>query len=224
MNDDYDDPDEPGGLWDPDAFTPRPAPARPALHIVTTQRTAGQLDRPADATGASEKAEDHTLVRLEQFRPASDRQWPGASLTKRVVVRSAAAAAILANIIAATAVASIIVGAPQRPGGHAPSRHVGVVVSADTERAAATRQVASASSRVHNERPAAPRAQQRRTNRRRSVMASPKGAATSTQHAPTLSAPHAPATSTTTVVRPAASRTRPQTRVASARSEFGFEG
>jgi hypothetical protein len=65
-----DDPDEPGGLWDPDAFITPPDTPRPALHIVTTPATTGGLR--ADSTCDLKAADDHTPVRLDQFRPADD--------------------------------------------------------------------------------------------------------------------------------------------------------
>ena len=153
MSDDYDDQDEPGGLWDPDAFNPPPAPERPALHIVTTQGTADALVRPADATGDFKATDDHTLVRLEQFRPASDTtHWRPRSQTKAAVARRAAAAGILALAVAATAIGYILLSPADRPSRHAPTQRLDAHLDADSERTAATRKVASTSSAVHHGR------------------------------------------------------------------------
>jgi hypothetical protein len=99
-----DDEDEPGGLWDPDAFTPLPAPARPALHIVATPATADRLGRRVDATSISEQADQRTLVRLEQFRTASDRHVRQRSPATSSALHRAAAAGILASVAAAIAI------------------------------------------------------------------------------------------------------------------------
>jgi hypothetical protein len=225
MSDDYDDPDEPGGLWDPDAFSPPPAPERPALHIVTTQGTADWLDRPADATGDFEAAEEHALVRLEQFRPASDTtHWRPRRQTLSAVARRAAAAGILAMAVAATAIGYTVLSPAERPSQHAPTERLGEHLGIDSERAAATRKVASTSSAVHNERQPTSRAQRHAKSPRRPVTRSPKHSVTSVQPAPTTTASHAPPTSAATIVRPAAPTPRPQASAASASSEFGFEG
>jgi hypothetical protein len=57
MSDDYDDEDEPGGLWDPDAFADPPEPGQPALRLITTQGTADHEDRPADSNRTAEDAD-----------------------------------------------------------------------------------------------------------------------------------------------------------------------
>jgi hypothetical protein len=94
MSDDYHDDDEPGGLWDPDAFTPRPAPIRPALYVVEPV-PADRLGRRVDATSVEEEADPEKLVRLAQFRTASDgHPAPGRQAT-RPILRGAAAAGIL---------------------------------------------------------------------------------------------------------------------------------
>jgi hypothetical protein len=225
MSDDYDDEDEPGGLWDPDAFNPPPAPARPALHIVATPGTGDRRDRRAGATDVPEEADQHTLVRLEQFRTASERPAPRQSHANRPKVRRAAAAGILASVVAAIAVAYGTVTPPQHSDqpGSTPRAAAGVAV--DSEHAAATRQVASTGSRVRQAGRPRSRAMQHTKNRRRSVNASQNRLAPPARHTPTVSVSHAPATSTpTTIVRTATPTTNRRTPVASATSEFGFEG
>ena len=141
MSDDHDDGDEPGGLWDPDAFNPPPAPARPALHVVTTQGAADGQDRPADATcDVDAAARDDTLVRLEQFRPASETtHWRSPSQTTRAMARRAAVAGILAMAVAATAVGYTRLSAAEQPGRPAPIQRLGARVGADSSHSAETR-------------------------------------------------------------------------------------
>jgi hypothetical protein len=226
MSDDYDDEDEPGGLWDPDAFTPPPpAPARPALHIVTTPATTGRPDRQLDASNVTEKADQHTLVRLEQFRTASDAHAPPRSPATRPMVRRAAAALVVASVAVAIAVAYGTPGSRERSDHPASTPRVAAVLAVDSEHAAATREVASADSRVRNARQPKSRTTHQAESKHRSVTASENRSAPRAQHPPTASASHAPATNTTTtVVRTPAPTTRRQTPVASATSEFGFEG
>ena len=157
MSDDYDDQDEPGGLWDPDAFNPPPAPTRPALHIVATPGTPHALDSPADATPDFQADDEHTLVRLEEFKPADDttrRPERRPAVTRRVVATGVAAMAV-----AATALGYTLLSPVERPSRPAPTQHLGAHVGADAEQAAATRTVVSASSAAHNERPAKSRAE-----------------------------------------------------------------
>jgi hypothetical protein len=83
MNDDYDDPDEPGGLWDPAAVTAPPARPRPVLHAVPPPDTI----EPAAPAGES-------LVRLDQFRPvAAGEEALRAPLPRRWLYGAAAVAA-----------------------------------------------------------------------------------------------------------------------------------
>jgi hypothetical protein len=216
MSDDYDDdPDEPGGLWDPDAFDAPPAPARPALQLVTSDR----IDRPVDAT--NEEAGEHTLVRLEQFRTASDGHVPSRTGADRPILRRAAAAGILASVVAAVAVA-YGTSSPEYSDRPASVGRVAAVLAVDSEHAAATREVAPAAARVRNSRQPKSRTRQRTESKRRSVIRPHNGSATRAQHVPTVPASPAPATSTT-VVRGAAPIRR-QTPATSATSEFGFEG
>ena len=225
MSDDYDE-DEPGGLWDPDAFTPPPAspPPRPALHIVATPDTADGLDRRVDATTVSEEADQHTLVRLEQFRTASDGHVPRRSPASSPIVRRAAAAGVLASVVAAIAITYGTLSSPQRADRPASTPRAAAVLAVDSEHAAATREVASADSRVRNARQPKPRTTHQTESKRRSVTASQKRAAPSAHHAPTVSGSHAAATVISTVVRTAAPTPRHQAQATSATSEFGFEG
>ena len=221
MSDDYDDQDEPGGLWDPDAFNPTPAPTRPALHIVATPGTPNPLRPPADATPDFEAADEHTLVRLEQFKPAGDTTRQHSSHTRPALTRRAAATGIVAIAVAATAIGYTLVSHVERPGRPALTQHQGSHVAADAEQAAATRTVASASSAARDERPPTSRAQHH-TSPRHPVTGSPKDPATSQQHVPADTAPRA--TTPTKIVRPVAPNPRPQASAATASSEFGFEG
>jgi hypothetical protein len=224
MSDDYDDEDEPGGLWDPDAFTPPPAPARPALHLVTTSVAADRLDRRVDATDVPKEVHKPTLVRLEQFRRTSEPDVSRRTQAVRPIRRRAATAGILASVIAMIAVAYGTLSSPQRADRPASTPRAGAVLAVDSEHAAATREVASAHSRVRNARQPKPRTTHQTESKRRSVTASQKRAAPSAHHAPTVSGSHAAATVTSTVVRTAAPTPRHQAQATSATSEFGFEG
>jgi hypothetical protein len=222
MNDDYDDEDEPGGLWDPDAFTPPPAPARPALHIVTTA-TADRVDRPVASPNVSEEAERQTLVRLEQFRTASDGP-PSLSHDSRLILRAAAAAGALIIAVGAAAFAYGTLGSPDRSALPASTPRAGAVLAVDSEHTAATREVASANSRVRNASQLAPPTTHHTQSKSPSVTATQSRSSPRAQHAPMVSGSH-PATSvTSTVVRTAAPTTRHQAQATSATSEFGFEG
>jgi hypothetical protein len=223
MSDDYDDEDEPGGLWDPDAFTPPPAPARPALHIVATPADADRRDRRLDATDVPEEAQQHTLVRLEQFRTASERPAPPRSQATRPILRRAATAGLLASVAAALVFAYGTLGSRERSDHPASTPRVAAALAVDSEHAAATREVASADSRVRNARQPKSRTTRQTESKHRSVTASQNRSAPRAQHAPTASASHAP-TTTSTVVRTATPTAHRQTPVASATSEFGFEG
>jgi hypothetical protein len=225
MSDDHDDyDDERGGLWDPDAFTPAPAPARPALHIVTTQDTADRLDRRADTAGTFEGATDHTLVRLEQFRHVGDMTRRPRNQTKPALARRAALVTVLAMVVAAAAGGYTLLSPTERPSQPAPSQRLGGLVAPDSERAAATRTVASTRSSDHNDRQPTSRSRRHAKAPRRPVTRSRKQSATSAQHAPTTAASRAPTTSGTTIARPAAPSPHPQASAATANSEFGFEG
>ena len=99
MSDDYDDEDEPGGLWDPDAFTPPPAPARPALHVVP---------RPTSPSGTPQRRARRfrrdTLVRLEQFRPTAEGDADSHERHRRISARHGlqVAAALVATALSGT--------------------------------------------------------------------------------------------------------------------------
>jgi hypothetical protein len=87
MNDDYDDPDEPGGLWDPDAVSAPPPRPRTVLRAVPT---------PDDEEPEQPRTDD-TLVRLDQFRPvAADDEPLRAPLSRRWLYGAAAVAATAA--------------------------------------------------------------------------------------------------------------------------------
>jgi hypothetical protein len=220
MSDDYDDH---GGLWDPDAFNLPPAPTRPALHIVATPATRNALDPPADATPNLEAADEHTLVRLEQFRPAGDTTRRPSGRTRRAVARRAAAVGVAAMAVAATAIGYTLLSPVERPSRPTPPQHLGAHVGADAEQAPATRTVVSASSAAHNERRAKSRPQRHAKSPRSPVARSPNRLPTSAQRAPTTTASHT-TTTASTPARPAARPPRPQASAATASSEFGFEG
>ena len=223
MSDDYNDEDEPGGLWDPDAFTPPPARARPALHIVATRATANALDPPADATNGSEDIDQHTLVRLEQFRTASDRHVARRSPATSPTLRRAAAAGVLASVVAAMAVTYGTLPSPERSDLRTSTPRTAAAFAVDIEHAAATRKVASADSPVRQVRRPTSRRTHDSKNTRRPGNASQNHPPA--HHTPTVAASRAPATSTpTTVARTATPTAHPQMPVASATAEFGFEG
>ena len=223
MSDDHDDHDEPGGLWDPDAFTPPPPPARPALHIVAAPGTANALDLPANATPDFEAADEHTLVRLEQFRSAADTTRRPSGHKRPAVTRRVVATGVAAMALAATSLGYTLLSRVERPSRPAPTQHLGAHVGADAEQAAATRTVASASSAAHNERRAKSRAERHTKSPRSPVARSPNHPPTSSaQRAPTTTASHT--TTASTIARPAARPPRPQASAATASSEFGFEG
>jgi hypothetical protein len=225
MSDDYDDEDQPGGLWDPDAFTPPPAPTRPALHIVSPPATADRLDRRVPASNVPDETDHHPLVRLEQFRTASGADVPQRSQATRPMVRRAWAAGILASVVAAVGIAYDTPGSPKRSHQPASTPPVAAVLAVDSERAAATRQVASADSRVRNSRQPKSGTKRQTESKRRSITASHNRSAPRTPRAATVSSSRAPATDTaSTVVRTATPAPRDQTPVTSATSEFGFEG
>ena len=223
MSDDYNDQDEPGGLWDPDAFNPPPAPTRPALHIVATPGTSSPLDSPADATPDFQAANEHTLVRLEQFKPGDTTRRPS-SHTRPAVTRRVVATAIAAMAVAATAIGYTLLSPVERPSRPAPTQHLRAHVGADAEQAAATRTVVSASSSAHSER-TKPHADRRTKSPRSRVARSLNHPPTSSaQRAPTTTASPITTTTASTITRPAARPPRPQASAATASSEFGFEG
>ena len=223
MSDDYDDEDEPGGLWDPDAFAPPPAPVRPALHIVATPPPADRLDRRIDESTIPEEADHHTLVRLEQFQTASDQHMPQRSPATSPTLHRVAAAGILAIIASAIAISYGTLRSHERSDHPRSTPRAAAVLAVDSEHAAATRQVVSAGLRVRNSPQPGSRERQPAHDVRRSVTASHNRSARASPRRPTVSAARAAATSTTAVVRNAATARR-QTPVANATSEFGFEG
>jgi hypothetical protein len=224
MSDDYDD-DEPGGLWDPDAFTPPPAPARPALHLVTTPATADRLDQRVAASHAPDDADQQTLVRLEQFRTASAANVPPRrSHATRPILSRAVAAAMLASVVAAVLVAYVTPNSPQHTDRPTSTPRAAAVLAVDTEHAAATREVASADSRVRKASQLTSRTTHHTVSKSPSVPAAQNRAAPRAHHAPTVSGSHPGTSVTTTVARTAAPAPRHQAQAASATSEFGFEG
>jgi hypothetical protein len=135
MSDDYDDPDEPGGLWDPDAISPPQAPRRPTLHAVP-------LREPHDIETSSvldAGSEEKTLVRLDQFRPASHDEdhlgeRPGRLTRHRILVVAAVVIGIGAML--ATAVPRLI------SEGHYPTKPAAITaLGPDVEQAALTRSI-----------------------------------------------------------------------------------
>jgi hypothetical protein len=90
MNDDYDDPDEPGGLWDPDAISAPPPRPRTVLRAVPQPDAV----EPEASTFEPAAPADETLVRLDQFRPvAADDETLRAPLSRRWLYGAAAVAA-----------------------------------------------------------------------------------------------------------------------------------
>ena len=222
MSDDYDDEDEPGGLWDPDAFAPPPPPARPALHIVATPASAHELDRRADAPCASEDADPHTLVRLEQFRTASDGRVRRRSTATSPTLRWTAAAGILASVAAAIAITYGTLRSPERSDRPAPTAPAAAILAVDSEHAAATREAASSDSQVGKVRRPRPHTTKHFENKRHSGNASQNRSAPHTHHTSTAASSNAATSTPTVVTRTATPTTHRQTPTAT--SEFGFEG
>jgi hypothetical protein len=142
MSDDYhDDDSRGGGLWDPDALSPPPAPRRPALHAVPSPES-------HDVVGLRDSElvlEDERLVRLDQFRPVpedDDRlaERASARVWRRAMMAAAAALAIAATI-------AMGVGSLTSDHGHPPKPRALATATPDVEQAAVNRNVKSAASR-----------------------------------------------------------------------------
>jgi hypothetical protein len=140
MSDDdyYDDDSRSGGLWDPDALSAPPSPRRPTLHAVP-------LPEPDDVETSSAldaAPEEETLVRLDQFRPAShddDVGGPaGQGGTRRRILLGAATVIGISGILAT--------GVPRlMSDGRGPARPAAITaLGADVEQSALTRTVKSA--------------------------------------------------------------------------------
>jgi hypothetical protein len=213
-DDDYHDDDSRGGLWDPDAFSPPPPPARPTLRVIEPPSATAALDHADEAVDAPRTRSHGTLVSLEQFRPTTYTAQPRRSSRGRV-----AAATALATLVTAAAVGYSTVTSPERSSRHAPTHPAGGVAVADTEHAAATRNVASGHAVTHSDN----RSKQHESMRRRTLSTSPKRPAFSPPtRMPTTTQPAR--TNTSSALRTPATGANSAARVTSAASEFGFEG
>ena len=182
-DDDHHDDDWRAGCG-PDAFTPPPTPARPTLRIIATQPMDAVPNGALEATDELTQIKSETLVRLEQFRPASDTAH--LSRPSRTLRRVAAAGA-LATVVTAAAVGYGTVISPDPSDRPAPRHPVEAVALADTEHAATTRNVAPAHAAIHGDS----RSRQRRKIRRRAVSVPKRQPSSSPTRAPSTSqAPH----------------------------------
>ena len=145
MSDDYDDPDEPGGLWDPDAPSAPPGPPRPTLRAVPAPR---DIEDEAPSVQPTKSSEE-TLVRLDQFRLAVD-----ASADERrspVLPRHWVQAAVALAAAAVLGAGALILSADRERSTHSV---VGTPSRADAEQAAITRTVTSRPTSGRRESPA----------------------------------------------------------------------
>jgi hypothetical protein len=224
MSDDYDDPDEPGGLWDPDAIAAPPPPRRPALHAVPPP------DLIEDEASSVDRIESwqESLVRLDQFRRVPDDEADFDERARRRWRRGRplVAAAVIAGAILATGLPGLT-----SEGRRAPKPAAARFFGGDAEQAALTRTVQSAatgadhapgdqrraahaSTRARDSARASHRRQSAQTPRRGEALAS--GAATSSKPL-TVAASQSPPS-------PTRSATRSSAAPASATSaEFSFE-
>ena len=186
------------------------------LHIVATHLTDAVPDDAVRAANELTQNHDETLVRLEQFRAAST---PAQRTRRSRTLRHVAAAGALASVITAAAVGYSRPSSPHASARHAPTNSVGAIALADTEHAAATRNVASDHAVIHDEN----RSNQHRKTRRPAVRASPsRPASAGPTRVPSTS--RAPRINTSNTVRAPAAVGHTGARVTSAASEFGFEG
>jgi hypothetical protein len=141
MSDDdyYDDDSRSGGLWDPDAPSAPPPPRRRTLHAVPfPEPHEAETSSALDAT-----SEEDTLVRLDQFRPASHDDDVGGRAGRGTWHRIVLAAATVIGIggMLATGVPRLI------SGGRDPAPPAAITaLGADVEQAALTRAVKSGAS------------------------------------------------------------------------------
>lgn len=221
MSDDYDDPDEPGGLWDPDAISAPAGPRRPELRVVPAPDI---TERPVSALARGASADD-SLVLLEQFRPTTEGDRDFHERRRRVWTRRGLQ-------VAAALVATAMLGAgalrltAERD--HVTKPPAATFLGPDAEQAALTRSVKPVGTGHHQSpaprRHATPRSSASASHRRKTPTRARASGHTSRAStvsgrllatAPALSAP------TPTPVRSAVASS-----VASAsatNSEFGFE-
>ena len=221
MSDDYDDPDEPGGLWDPDAISAPAGPRRPELRVVPPPDIA---EHDASTIAPDAPAEE-TLVRLEQFRPIAEGDPACHERHRRISARHGVQ---IAAALAATALLGAGALRLTAERDHATKPPAATFLGPDAEQAALTRSVKPVGTARHQSsaprRHATPRSSASASHRRKTptrARASGHTSRASTVSGRQLAAAPAPSAPTPTSVRSAAASS-----VASAsatNSEFAFE-
>ena len=226
MSDDYDDPDEPGGLWDPDAIAAPRTPSRPALRILP----APDIAEHDASTIAPDAPAEETLVRLEQFRPTAEGEPGFHERYRRVSARHGLQ--VVAAVVAAALVATAMLGASalkltnQRDPVTKPP--AATFLGPDAEQAALTRSVKPGGTSRHQSRaprrhaatrPSASASHGRPTPTRAAAAGRPSLA--NTVSGRLLARAPAPRAPTSTSVRSAAASS--VAAASATNSEFGFE-
>jgi hypothetical protein len=224
MNDDYDDPDEPGGLWDPDAVSPPPARWRPALQAVPAPDLAENAASSVEPAGSTEE----TLVRLDQFRPAAEDDASFDGRHRSLLARRSVLAA--ASVVAAATLGAGALGL-EAAWKHAPKPAAGASLDPDVEQAALTRTVEPVGTGEHRSRAGRQGAGQTSTTAHHATTSSKARHGASTHRSASSQVRVTETASTPAVVSPSPPPTTP-TRSASAASvapasatsaEFSFE-
>jgi hypothetical protein len=221
MSDDYDDPDEPGGLWDPDAIAAPRTPSRPALRILP----APDIAEHDASTIAPDAPAEETLVRLEQFRPTAEGEPALHERHRRVSARHVLQ-------VAAALVATAMLGAgalkltDQRD--HVTKPPAATFLGRDAEQAALTRSVKPVRTSRHQSRGPRRHAATRSSSSAAHGRQTPTRAAASgrrsranTTSGRLLATAPAPRAPTSTSVRSAAGSS--VAAASATNSEFGFE-
>jgi hypothetical protein len=230
MSDDYDDPDEPGGLWDPDAHRAPPDPQRPRLRAVPPPDL---MEDDAQNLEPGESSED-TLVRLDQFRPIPDEpahdvpwRWRG----QRMAV--AVAAMVVTGAILAAGVPTFI-DEGKRTGATPAATPLAETNAEGAALTRALRSAANAHRRTGDQRSSARVSRQARASVKGSHRERPAHATRNAapSHASRLAASPRPVTVATAHASTTPARSNPTLPAArssapppsSANAEFGFEG
>jgi hypothetical protein len=230
MNDDYDDPDEPGGLWDPDAHRAPPDPQRATLRAVPPPDLIE--DHPHNLEPGESSAD--TLVRLDQFRPIAHEPAPderAPSRGQRMAV--AVAAMVVTGAILAAGVPRFINEGKRMGTTPATTPLAGI----NAERAALTRALriaANAHGPAGNRQSSArvstqARASAKRSDRQRQAHATRNASPSHTSKGAISTRPVTVATARASTTPARSSPTRPAARASAAppstaNAEFGFEG
>jgi hypothetical protein len=131
MSDDYhDDDSRSGGLWDPDAYAPRPGNDRPHLRVIASD---DGDDRPYSDDLVADSGD--ALVRLDQFRPLELSDTSPARWSPRRCAAALSAAVLVLGAIAVAATQRL-----PRARDHAPA--TASRLAADPEQSALSRKVA----------------------------------------------------------------------------------